>query len=191
MNLYGITGSGGLYDNGTIFELSSSDGVWTETILHAFGAAGDGVAPFGQLTVSQFGVLAGTTITGVNAEQSCGTVFTLGPPPDRPYRILYSFGQDGNGCSIVGGVVGANGALFGTTQLGGFNSGQGTVFELTRSPGSRRWTANTLFTFNGNDGENPTDLTIYKNKLYGVTANGGHLGLCGGRGCGTVFELAP
>jgi len=191
MNLYGTTAAGGAYDNGTVFELSSSGGVWAETILHTFGAAGDGVAPYDPLTMNQFGVLAGTTITGVNEGQSCGTVFTLGPPPDRPYGILYSFGQDGDGCNIVSGVAGANGVMFGTTQLGGLNSDQGTVFELTRSPGSNRWMANTVFTFNGNDGENPEGLTIYKNKLYGVTGNGGDLGSCGGRGCGTVFELGP
>jgi uncharacterized repeat protein (TIGR03803 family) len=42
-NLYSTTGAGGTYGFGTVFELSpGSKGKWTETILHSFGASGDG-----------------------------------------------------------------------------------------------------------------------------------------------------
>ena len=35
-NLYGTTSGGGTYSDGTVFELSPSDGGWTETVLHSF-----------------------------------------------------------------------------------------------------------------------------------------------------------
>src|ERR1700685_3699214 len=41
-NLYGTTSSGGVYDQGTVFELSPSNGTWTETVLYNFRGQGDG-----------------------------------------------------------------------------------------------------------------------------------------------------
>src|ERR1700690_2241898 len=50
-NLYGTTTLGGLYGQGTVFELTpNANGTWSETLLHSFPATdGDGVLPFAGL----------------------------------------------------------------------------------------------------------------------------------------------
>ena len=37
-NLYGSTIGGGMYPNGTVFEMTNSSGVWTYTIVYNFGS---------------------------------------------------------------------------------------------------------------------------------------------------------
>ena len=45
-SLYGTTGQGGLYNYGTVFQLTSSEeSVWSESVLHSFGASTDGRYP--------------------------------------------------------------------------------------------------------------------------------------------------
>ncbi len=78
--------------------------------------------------------------------------------------------------------------LYGNTQFGGPNFGQGTVFKL--APSAAGWTETILFTFDGGDGAIPfSGVILYGHALYGTTIRGGHLNLCGNIGCGTVFEL--
>lgn len=48
-NLYSTTSAGGTSGNGTIFELTLSGGVWTETIIHNFQDGDDGAVPYGGL----------------------------------------------------------------------------------------------------------------------------------------------
>ncbi|HXM19851.1 MAG TPA: choice-of-anchor tandem repeat GloVer-containing protein [Terriglobales bacterium] len=46
-NLYGTTSVGGLYKQGTVFELMpKAGGGWTEKVLHNFGKGGDGTNPY-------------------------------------------------------------------------------------------------------------------------------------------------
>jgi len=102
-------------------------------------------------------------------------------------RTLYSFtgGTDGGGPGWESLTMDANGDLFGTTQSGGAN-GDGTVFELTYTPGVGYASApNILVSFNNSDGANPSGglITDGNGDLFGTTAYGG---LYGG---GTVFEI--
>ena len=41
-NLYGTTRYGGTNGQGTVFELTNSNGVWNETILYSFAGGNDG-----------------------------------------------------------------------------------------------------------------------------------------------------
>jgi uncharacterized repeat protein (TIGR03803 family) len=41
-NLYGTTNFGGIHDGGTVFELSSKQGGWRETVLYGFKSDGNG-----------------------------------------------------------------------------------------------------------------------------------------------------
>jgi uncharacterized repeat protein (TIGR03803 family) len=59
-----------------------------------------------------------------------------------------------------------NGALFGTTELGGIDD-YGTFFEVTKSGAER-----TIYQFRGGtDGIAPQKLVVYNGALYGITAN--------------------
>jgi hypothetical protein len=111
-------------------------------------------------------------------------------------QTLYSFtGENGDGSFPEAGVViGANGALYGTTlaagALGTGIYGDGTVFQL-KPPAAAggAWTETVLHSFMGADGMTPYTALLVgpSGKLYGTTRNGG----AGTKGSGTAFELAP
>ncbi|HEY5048429.1 MAG TPA: choice-of-anchor tandem repeat GloVer-containing protein, partial [Rhizomicrobium sp.] len=63
---------------GTVFELTQSGGVWTETILHSFGNNnGDGGFLQGGVTLDENGALYGTTFGG--GTDNLGTVWKITP----------------------------------------------------------------------------------------------------------------
>ncbi|HTR24321.1 MAG TPA: choice-of-anchor tandem repeat GloVer-containing protein [Terriglobales bacterium] len=161
------------------------------------------------------GNLYGTTYAGgANSNcangvfSGCGTVFQLSP--SGKLSALYSFCSLANcadGIRPASGVIlGADGNLYGTTDLGGANNGLtylgGTVFRLT-STGKLR----TLYSFCSQlnsydiclDGAAPNGLVQARDgNLYGTTAQGGNgdVGnqICnnpdGGQlGCGTIFKI--
>ena len=74
-NLYGTTSEGGAANHGTVFELAS--GTWTETILHQFGANGDGAPPQGDAIIDKDGALYGTTVGG--GSNDLGAVWKITP----------------------------------------------------------------------------------------------------------------
>jgi uncharacterized repeat protein (TIGR03803 family) len=204
---------------GTVYELTSpaaTGGAWTETTIHSFGETSeDGTQPEAPLTVGPGGVLYGTTelggsgvcVTSSGPYPGCGTVFQLTPPaaPGGTWTesILYSFSATGGGGGgpVAGVVVGADGALYGTTRWGGTATpacpasyfvvaGCGIVFELTppSSPGGA-WTQTVLHSFTGQDGDGaiPIGGLVLSSTgiLYGTTSAGGTAGR------GTVFALEP
>jgi uncharacterized repeat protein (TIGR03803 family) len=72
-SLYGTTVYGGTGD-GTVFQLLSSSGSWSETVLYSFaGGTGDGSYPYAGLLLSG-GVFYGTTYYG--GTHNAGTVFS-------------------------------------------------------------------------------------------------------------------
>lgn len=177
-NLYGTTVEGGTHNiDGTVFELKHTTKGWTETILHSFGASGDGSQPYCALTVDTSGNLYGTT--NVGGAYSKGTVFKLTPLGTE--TILWSFGNGADGANPLAGVVrDAAGNLYGTTEYGGA-FGYGTVFKLTPSGAE---TILHSFDLNGTDGAYPIGkLVIYNGNLYGTTVSGGAFG------DGTVFKV--
>lgn len=190
-NLYGTTYEGGGVTNGsgTVFELSPSSSGWTETILHAFGTAGDGDGPVAGVVFDKLGNLYGTTVWGGSAgSDSPGTVYRLMPNSNGKWSetVLYSFGQtstDGQKpeCDLV---IDASGNLYGTTWVGGTNY-DGTVFELSRS--SSGWTETILHSFVGTDGSGPEAglLMDSAGNLYGTNSVGGSAN------SGNIFEVMP
>jgi len=137
--LFGTTISGGSFGYGTVFSLkppASPGGTWTETVVYSFTRQnGDGAGPDSGVVIGKNGVLYGTTDYGGSSLFS-GTVFRLTPPAAGggawTETILHSFtGENGDGANPSGGlVIGANGALYGSTQYGGTGN-SGTVFEVT------------------------------------------------------------
>jgi uncharacterized repeat protein (TIGR03803 family) len=105
-NLYGTTGSGGVYNNpgGTAFELMpAAGGGWIEQVLHSFGSGTDGSTPVGGLIFDSVGNLYGMTTYG--GTYNLGTVFefTSAPvaeqfvPLSQPCRAVDTRPPNGNG----------------------------------------------------------------------------------------------
>jgi uncharacterized repeat protein (TIGR03803 family) len=150
--LFGTTSEGGDpscgLGCGVVFELqppARRGGAWSETILHTFSnRGGDGTTPLSMLVRDANGALYGTTYTGgsqaCGSDEGCGTVFKLTPPGKAgsawKESILHRFrGTHGDGWAPAAGLVqGADGALYGTTELGGLYEcpqGCGTVFKVS------------------------------------------------------------
>ena len=75
-NIYGTTLRGGANNQGTVFKLTNSNGLWTQTILHDFTGASDGGAPYGNVVMDSKGNLYGTASTG---GQGYGVVWEITP----------------------------------------------------------------------------------------------------------------
>ncbi len=130
-NFYGLTSQGGVFaqqGGGTLFLLTAAGAL---TVLHSFGAAGDGVFPGATLLQGSDGSLYGTT-TGTAALPSAGIVFRINPSGTETILAIFSGGPDAD--EPTGALVlGSDGALYGTTTFGGGPSGAngyGTVFRI-------------------------------------------------------------
>lgn len=133
-NLYGITEAGGIFGEGTIFELTpSADGGWGETVLHNFANNNRDGQPSGSLIVDASGNLYGVASDGGTSRN--GAVYELSPNEAGTWsdQILYSFGKNIYGIAPVGSLIfDSVGNLYGATGLGGLgHTGDGTVFEIT------------------------------------------------------------
>ena len=172
-NMYGTTYLGGGSNAGTVFEIAA-DG--TESVLHAFGGAGDGANPAGVLMMDSSGNLYGTTTLG--GTSNAGTIFKLAP--DGTETVLWSFtgGLDGGNpaCSLVRNL---SGELFGAAPAGGAN-GHGNAFRLATNG-----TMVVLHSFSGPDGNSPqAGLTVDRKGLLVGTAPEG-----GADGYGVVYRI--
>lgn len=155
----------------------------TETVIHSFGAKGDGSVPSASL-LNVNGTLYGTTTAGGSGIGSlcgpggCGTVYRV--TTDGQESVVYSF-SDANGVGPAASLIDVKGTLYGTTLWGGAGS-VGTVFSVTPSG-----TESVLHSFTGKpDGASPySNLIELKGKLYGTTFEGG------AHNDGTVFSMTP
>jgi uncharacterized repeat protein (TIGR03803 family) len=193
---------------GTVFMLMPSTAGYTKTTIYNFMGGADGSNPLGDLLADTSGALYGTTQFGGNsacnifAGSGCGTVFKLaGSASGYSKTTLHAFTGGTDGASPYGNViVGAGGALFGTTGYGGTSGcgfGCGTVFEL--KPKQMGYSERVLYRFKGGkDGQWPKAGLIADKKgaLYGTTETGGGTAQqCSNyvnvQGCGTIFKLTP
>ena len=183
-NLYGTTRYGGANGEGTVFELTNSNGVWNETILYSFAGGNDGASPAASVVFDPAGNLYGTTRLG--GPNGAGTVFKLARINGGwQESVLYSFtgGNDGGSPQAALTIVGN--ALVGTTAQGGA-SANGTVFGLRQVNG--QWHQEVLYSFAGgsSDGAYPYSTLILDKagNIYGTTGSGGP------NQAGSVFELS-
>jgi uncharacterized repeat protein (TIGR03803 family) len=189
-NLYGTTQAGGHSGCGNgcglVYQLTLSSGGWTENVLYGFTGADDGGTPWGGVIFDKAGKLYGTTSLGGTGG---GVVFQLA---DSGYgwteKVLYDFARS-DGYSPIGGLIlDQSGVLYGTTSIGGRDSG-GTVFML--SPSNGHWTFNLLYSFSltQNYGTSPGPygslVMDTAGNLYGTTFSDGLYGH------GNVFKLTP
>jgi uncharacterized repeat protein (TIGR03803 family) len=191
--LYGTAGTGGLYGNGVVYELSppaEGSTEWTETVLHNFPEGkDDGLSPSAAVILDKQGNLYGTT-SASSGPFPYGLVFELASPTWEE-TILYNFTDRSDGEYPQGALtLDSGGALYGTTTGSGEQGGnQGSVFKLS-PPDSLggAWTETTLHSFTGgSDGGTPFDGLLLKgNLLYGTTGEGGPQKTCN---CGVVFAI--
>jgi uncharacterized repeat protein (TIGR03803 family) len=187
-NFYGTTVYGGTRDAGVVFELvapHTTGGIWSERVLHHFGAAaGDGAIP-GPNLLLRGGALYGVTTRG--GAHKKGIVFRLTRKPGAwTETILHDF-AGGDGAAPAGGLIAdESGNLYGTTETGGAN-GWGTVYELSPPAiAGDSWQENVLYSFTLKADGGVPYAGLRRNKLgnlYGVTTSGG--------GGGSVFEIKP
>lgn len=181
-SIYGTTANGGDGRYGTVYKLTPSDGVWTETVLHSFQGP-DGAYPYSGVVFDESGSLYGVTYSG--DPYTYGTVYELSPSGSSwTQQTLYGFSDTNEGGNPYGGlVIDPLGNLYGTTS--GFGvGGDGTAFELTPARGG--WTFTTLYAFPGLGlYGGPLDKLVMDaaGNLYGTTQGGGPYG------AGRVFKL--
>ncbi|HEY2585896.1 MAG TPA: choice-of-anchor tandem repeat GloVer-containing protein, partial [Tepidisphaeraceae bacterium] len=124
-NFFGTSESGGVNNQGTVFELAKGSSVVTD--LASFLPPG-GANPFAGVTLDATGNLYGTTITG--GASNLGTVFEIANGSNA-MTTLASLNQASNWLSPPPALtLDAAGNLFGTTATGGYAKGDGTVFEI-------------------------------------------------------------
>jgi uncharacterized repeat protein (TIGR03803 family) len=196
-NLWGTTENGGTDNFGTVFKLSPSpNGTWSETVLSLSQAN-----PASSLIFDKAGNVYGTTRRDSPASGTgSGTVFKLAPASHGAWTrtTLYGFATESpyvksafdDGAGPRAGVIfDAAGNLYGTTQLGGRGTSDGTVFKLTRRSNGT-WAEAVLHSFDSStgDGGRPAAALILdaQGNVYGTAVIGG-----ADKEGGVVFELAP
>jgi uncharacterized repeat protein (TIGR03803 family) len=173
-NLYGTTADGGSAGYGTVFKLSQTNGVWSETILYSFSGGSDGGNPVAPLIFGSDGKLYGST--------SANSIFSI--TTSGTFSLIHHLGGTTEGGSPLAGLIqGTDGNFYGTTSKYSTYPYGGTVFKVT--PGG---TLTTLHVFTGPpaDGLNPYASVVLgtDGNLYGTTLGGGSAS------SGTVFEVA-
>lgn len=197
-SLYGATESGGGGECsggcGVVYRLApAAGGRYDFEVIYRFRKVRDGVRSASRLAIDADGVLYGTTVAGGASDM--GTVFTISRVADTWKKTtIHSFtGGGGDGQFPQSGVVfGPDGALYGTTLLGGDPTApKGTVYRLEKRPGGG-WRFELIFRLKGGvDGERPVGPVAFDKDgaLYGTTPEGGAAPCFAG--CGTVFRIAP
>ncbi len=135
-SLYGTTSQGGLYNYGTVFQLTpSAGGLWSESVLHSFGGSStDGRDPWGPVTLDSAGDVYGETNNGGTLAE--GTVYELTRSGESwNESVLHNFGNGTDGMFPQGNLIFDHaGNLYGTAILGGayfgYRDNGGTVFQI-------------------------------------------------------------
>ena len=182
-NIYGTTYGGGIYNAGTVYELSPTANGWTKSVLYNFSGLNDGGYPAGGVVFDNAGNLYGVTYLG-GVDGYSGVVYQLTHTESGwTETVIHSFQPQTDGREPLGNLVtDGSGNLYGTTTQNGPNGG-GTVWEM--SPGNGAWSFSVLYSFTGGGGPAGGPLIDGSGNLYGATANDGAYEY------GSVFKLSP
>jgi uncharacterized repeat protein (TIGR03803 family) len=146
-DLFGTTSTGGMNDDGTVFEIkvdntTATGYASTPTTLVSFSGGADEENPFGGLIADADGNLFGVTSGGIS-NTGYGTVFeikvdsTTATGYATTPTTLITFDAGNGAYPIETLIADVHGNLFGTAYAGGTLStgafGDGTVFEVTGS----------------------------------------------------------
>jgi uncharacterized repeat protein (TIGR03803 family) len=173
--LYGTAG-GGSGGRGVVFRMQPDGSQYA--VLHTFSGDADGGIPRG-ITFGPDGRLYGVTAAGGTSDE--GVVFALGTDGSGFQRLHAFSSAAGEGANPQAPLVlGADGALYGTTNGGG-SGGYGTVFRIDAAGAFSTVLSFDYFT----NGAYPTAPLVVgtAGRLFGSTPYGG----AGDRG--TLFQL--
>jgi uncharacterized repeat protein (TIGR03803 family) len=185
-NFYGTTHLGGTYgDLGTVFQVTPAG---TLTSIHSFDSTFDGNS-YGGLILATDG-----NFYGMTANETGGTVYEITPSGTVTTIFYFCTPSYAGGTTCADGALpadtlalGSNGNFYGTSEHGGANDNNGTVFEVTREG-----VLTTLYSFcaqaNCADGSYPIAGLVQGNdgNFYGSTYSGGANG-----NYGTIFKITP
>jgi len=163
-NLYGTTPHGGPDDNGMVYELTHSNGGWTETVLYRFGQGDGGAVPYAGVTFDQSGNLWGTAAFGGSYDD--GTIYELVPSASGwTETVVYHFHGESDGANPYAGLIAdQSGNFYGATY--GYNGTTAKVYEL--SPSNGGWTYSVLYSLSFNQGIIGTLAMDAAGNLYGT-----------------------
>jgi uncharacterized repeat protein (TIGR03803 family) len=164
----------------------------TLTTLYLFDQSNLGPAnPAAGIVPDTQGNLFGTTYYGGNdgcRNTGCGTIFEVSPAGGGQWttKTLYTFLNDGDGEHPESPLeIDRDGALYG---INGGDLSEGDIWRV--APASQGGTFQVIQRFAGKAGlYGLGPLAIRGRDIYGVTYASGTG--CGGKGCGTLFELTP
>ena len=165
-NLYGLTRSGGLYQEGTVFKINPINNAYLK--LHDFKPPFEGNHPTGTL-VEFDNQLWGTTEFGTISGD--GSIFSYAPITGALNTKMILTSSPGQGAHPTGSMLLGNDNLFyGLTRSGGVHN-KGTLYCY--NPIANTFTIK--IPFNGALGANPEGSLIAhtSNQLYGLCKNGG------------------
>jgi len=184
--LYGAAGGGGVWGEGTLFNLKTDGSGFTN--LHNFSLAvdvqpvnSDGINPMAGLTLAG-SRLYGTAFQG--GTWASGTVFSVSTNGDN-FQTLHSFSNlippytNSDGAKPFAELVVSGNVIYGSTSIGG-PAADGTLFRLN-ADGSGFYPFDSLTNIGGGP---PGALVLSSNVLYGTTTEGG------GLTSGTVFTIS-
>ena len=185
-HLYGATSAGGIDNVGLVYELYTSNGNWSEKVLHVFtGDCARGCNPESTLVFNGMGYLVGT-VQARNSSFCCGIVLALVPSSGGTWieKVVFRFNSPTN--TIATPVFDAQGNYYDTSSLSGRN-GSGRAYRLHWTKGG---VTATFFGFCSQygcpDGAAPSGGVILdgSGNLYGTAS-------FGGLGYGVVYEITP
>ncbi len=204
-NLYGTAMLGPIDpgQDGMVYQLTPSNGVWQETIFPGFASRKDGVETGAELVFDKAGNLYSTTQWGGTGckPMGCGTVFKMTKTNGQwAQTSIYAFKGGTDGANPTSAVVfDKDGNLYGTTAVGGIGPcviegipGCGTVFKLTPRPNGQ-WKKTLIYSPDGSAGGGLFGGVVFDKagNLYGTTTFYGIASQNCLAGCGSVFKLVP
>jgi uncharacterized repeat protein (TIGR03803 family) len=176
---YGVTGSGGASDGGTVYRVDSTGGF---AVIHSFSPSGpEGHNPTSLIQASD-GFFYGTAAQG-GGPSGLGTIFRM--TSAGVVTVLHSFdGATDGGNPFAPLLEASDGFFYGTAPSGGEN-GSGTIFRMDSSG-----VVTLLHSFSGTDGKFPNASLIQASDglFYGTASSGGDFGYSDG-GSGTIFQM--
>lgn len=185
-NLYGGTEWGSTSGNcnpeacGVIYQLTPSNGGWTENVIYNFTNGSDGNIAQSGLAVDNAGNIYGVTYNGGTI--GCGTVFELSPSQSGWIETTIHDFDYYDGCGAAPApILDQTGNLWVTTA-GGADNNTGTLVEFTNRNGN--WAESVRHVFSvENEGVKFGFVIDSLGNFYGTTTEGGQ------NGFGTAFKL--